>query len=463
MHRLFWKFFLSFWIALILFSGAIIFAVSHYLDELRDSENAGGQIEQMLYRASEAQAAADSNGVAGLRSWAHAVDKQEAIPILILNQSGEDILGRTVPQRTLEHIRHDEKLAHQTGSAGHTHQAIRLANGSEYSLHADFPGVTLARVLQRPRIIAVPVFLAALISGIVGLILARYLVGPIEKLRRATEIYAAGDLSQRVGPSLGQRRDEIVDLAHSFDRMAEQLATLMHSHKQLLTDVSHELRSPLARLQAAMGLVRQRAGDTPHPEFDRIERETERLSELIGQLLSLARLESRAGAPKMKLIDLSELLDTVASDAQVEAQSQQRSIQLNKPTTPVLINANGPLLHSAIENVVRNALRYTAVDTSVELSLATNVTPANCVCVRVRDHGPGIPEHLLPRIFEPFVRVEEDRGRGRGSGGYGLGLAIAQRAVLIHGGEITAQNETDGGLTVSIRLPCANNQKLKPA
>jgi two-component system sensor histidine kinase CpxA len=461
MHRLFWKFFLSFWIALIFFSGAIIFAVSHYLDELRDRENAGGEIEHMLFRAREAQAAADSNGIAGLRTWAHTVDKHEAIPILVLNQSGEDILGRTVPQRTLEHIRHDEKPAREPDSPGHSHHAIRLANGTEYSLHADFPGVTLARVLQRPRIIAVPVFLAALISGIVGLVLARYLVGPIEKLRRATEIYAAGDLSQRVGPSLGQRRDEIVDLAHSFDRMAEQLSTLMHSHKQLLTDVSHELRSPLARLQAAMGLARQRAGDTPHPEFDRIERETERLSELIGQLLSLARLESRAGAPKMELIDLSELLNTVASDARIEAQSQQRDVQLNKPAAAVLINANGPLLHSAIENVVRNALRYTAIGTSVELSLATNVTPLNCVCVRVRDHGPGIPENLLPRIFEPFVRVEEDRGRS--SGGYGLGLAIAQRAVLIHGGEITALNETGGGLTVSIRLPCANIQQLKPA
>ncbi len=231
-------------------------------------------------------------------------------------------------------------------------------NGGEFWLTQDFQSVTLVRYLTRPRVVALPLAVGILLGALVCFLLARYLTAPIERLRKAMEAYATGDLDQRVTPSLGSRRDEIVDLAAAFDRMAERLNTAMSSQKQLLVDVSHELRSPLSRLQVALGLARQRNANEPSPELDRIEREVERLNELIGQLLSLARLESGAQPPAPETVDLSEMLHSVIADAAVEAQSRQCRLHLEH-AEPVTVQGNAQLIHSAIENVVRNAVRYT--------------------------------------------------------------------------------------------------------
>lgn len=453
MHRLFWKFFLSFWTALILFSVVVMMAASHYLDEMREHGGAFNPIAKMKTFTEQAQTAIDKGGRRGLIAWAHETDRCEAVPILVLNDKGQDLIGREVPDRIVEHIlRRAEAVPRPPlRDSRHMRPVVHLDNGTRYRLLPDFEGVTLGRILRRPRVIAWPLVIGAVVSGLVGLGLARYLVRPVERLKDASEAYAGGDLSRRVGPSLGRRRDEIVDLAHAFDRMAERLNALMTSQKQLLTDVSHELRTPLARLQAALGLARQRAGDRAQPELDRIDREAERLNELIGQLLSLARLESGVQAPKMEPVDFNELLQTVTADAAMEAHAHEREVSLKAPTEPVIVHGNPALLHSAVENIVRNALRYTAEHTTVTLRLARSTDKKDGIMLSIRDHGPGVPENMLPRLFEPFVRVGHDRDRG--SGGHGLGLAIAERAVHLHGGEISARNEPDGGLTVSIRLP----------
>ena len=232
--------------------------------------------------------------------------------------------------------------------------------------------------------------------------------------------------------------------------MAGRLQELIGSQKQLLSDVSHELRSPLARLQVALGLARKREPGQCGIELDRIEREAELLNQMIGQLLSLSRLESGVTPPSAGTLDLSGILTEVVKNADFEARALNRRVQISD-CVPATIRANESLLKSALENVVRNAVKYTAEDTSVDVSMRPDSEHASQLTIQVRDHGPGVPEEMLTRLFEPFVRIGESRDRK--SGGYGLGLAIAKRAIELHGGAISASNVADGGLNVRIRLP----------
>lgn len=441
MHRLFWKIFLSFWAALILFAGATMLTASHYLEQARQQERAVSPRERLLTLAAEAQRIADRDGVEGLKAWLRAIDRREAVALLLVDADGNELLGRPVPA--------GPGAGRPWGAPrmGRWPQTIRLPDASEYRLVPDFQGVTLRRVLARPRVMALPLVIAALASGLVCFLLARYLTAPLERLRRATDAYANGDLALRVAPALGSRRDEIADLAHSFDRMAQRLQELMDAQRQLLRDVSHELRSPLARLAVALGLARQRTGDAT--ELDRIEHEAERLNELIGQLLSLARLESGIAATTRAPVDLAPLLAEVVNDADFEARAANRRVEL-AAGGPAVILGDARLLHSAFENIVRNAVRYTADGSAVEVALAPDPGRAGWR-VTIRDHGPGAPEAMLARLFEPFVRVDEARDRERG--GYGLGLAIAERAIRAHGGAVWASNTAGGGLCVEVRLP----------
>lgn len=450
MHRLFWKIFLSFWAALILFSAATMIAASHFLDRLREQQELTSPYERFRSYAADGQRIAEDDGIDGLKTWLRALDRSEVVPLLVVDRGGHDLLGRPVPERIVEHLAREAD--HPPPPPGtETHRLlIVLPDRIEYRLIPDFQAVSLGRVLRRPRVIALPVVVAAIVSGLVCLILARYLTAPLGRLRRATEVYAAGDLSERVAPTLGSRKDEIADLARAFDRMAQRLQELMTSQRQLLSDVSHELRSPLARLQVALGLARQRADGRAASEFDRIERETEHLNDLIGQLLSLARLEAGVTQTEREPVDVAELLATVAADADFEARANHRRVEITKAVSAV-IQGDTRLLHSALENIVRNAVRYTAVGTAVTLSLDYENDRPDALVLRVHDHGPGVPVEMLPRMFEPFVRIDD--ARDRASGGYGLGLAIAQKAIHLHGGTISAQNGPDDGLSVIISLP----------
>ncbi|MDA8109062.1 MAG: ATP-binding protein [Betaproteobacteria bacterium] len=446
MRRLFWKLFLSFWAALVLFAVAVVLAASLYVDQMRRREDAAPLYERYARYTAQAQAAVEAHGVEGLRAWAKRVDREELVPVLMLDAQGRDFLDRDVPLRALAHLRRIMRAPPAVGER--VRPPIRLPDGRALWLIPDFQGVTLGRFLGRPRVIAVPLLVAALAGGLVCLLLARYLAAPIERLRRATLGYAAGDFSQRVGPTLGARRDEIVELAHALDHMAERLDGLLRAQKELLRDVSHELRSPLARVQAALGLARQQAGNAAARELDRIEHETERLGDLIGQILSLSRLESGVGLTVREPVSLNELLDEVARDAELEAEARGCKVRMLAPGAASL-EGDPTLLHSAVENVLRNAVHHTRPGTDVNLVLAAD--PAGGFAITVEDRGPGVPEEMLPRIFEPFVRVGE--ARDRASGGYGLGLAIAQRAVEAHGGRIGAANRPGGGLAITIHLP----------
>ncbi len=447
MRRLFWKLFLSFWAALVLFAAAVVLAASLYVDQMRHREDAAPLYERYARYVLQAHAAVDARGSDGLRHWARHVDREELVPVLVLDAQGHDFLEREVPPHALAHLQRILRARERPGLT--QRPAIRLPDGRTLWLIPDFQGVTLGRFLARPRVIAVPLLVAALAGGLVCLLLARYLAAPIERLRRATLAYAAGDFSQRVGPTLGVRRDEIVDLAYALDHMAERLDGLLRSQKELLRDVSHELRSPLARVQAALGLARQHSAGAVGAELDRIEHEAERLGELIGQILSLSRLESGAGLSVREPVVLNELLREVADDAALEAQARGCRVQVFE-SVAASVEGDPTLLHSAVENVLRNAVRHTRPGTEVSVVLAGDPASGG-YSIDVEDRGPGVPEEMLPRIFEPFVRVGE--ARDRASGGYGLGLAIAQRAVQAHGGQIRAANRPGGGLAITIRLP----------
>lgn len=336
---------------------------------------------------------------------------------------------------------------------------VQTQSGKQYVLIAELP--------PRPQFALFHLHLLAmaLIGGLFCYWLAKHLTSPVAKLRAATRELANGNLSVRVGPALGNRRDELASLAADFDEMAEKIQLLIDSQRRLLGDISHELRSPLARLNVALELARQRSGSEAISALERIQREAEILNEMIGQLLALTRLESGAGEIQKIEIDLESLVREVVKDADFEARARNRSVRL-AATGKVVIEGIPNLIRRAIENVVRNAVHYTAEGTEVEIKLFTDseatLAPAEKLnderaVIVVRDHGPGVPDEALKEIFRPFYRVDE--ARDREAGGVGLGLAIAERALRLHGGSVKAANLDTGGLTVTIVLPTKSDKK----
>ena len=293
-----------------------------------------------------------------------------------------------------------------------------------------------------------------LIAGIVCFLLARSFSVPLTRLREVSRRIADGDLAARVGTSVSGPANEITDLAHDFDHMAERMEGLVNSQKRLLLDISHELRSPLARLDLALELARKRFQTTNDGNLERIARESARLNQLIGQLLTLAKLESCRGEGEADPVQLADLVLEIGEDARFEAQSDNKGLLIGT-LEAVMVTGSRELLGQAIENVVRNGIRHTRPGSQVEIalfSIRADHTGQPTAVIRVRDHGPGVPEEMLPHLIKPFFRVAE--ARDRTSGGAGLGLAIAHQAVLRHGGSIKLANVPGGdGLMVEIHLP----------
>jgi len=292
-----------------------------------------------------------------------------------------------------------------------------------------------------------------IISGIVCYILARYLTSPIIAIREATRRVASGELSVRIAHTIGNRKDELSELAADFDHMTERIELLMTSQRQLLGDISHELRSPLARLNVALELARRYTGPEAENALTRIEHEARSLNKLIGHVLTLTRLESGFDRIRMQPVSLSLLVEEIAADADFEARGNNRSVHLTE-IDACAVQGNEDLLRQAIENIVRNAIQYTFESTCVEICLKKIKTDlAPYAEITVRDHGPGVPDADIHNIFHPFFRVST--ARERKTGGTGLGLAIAERAVHLHRGTLKAANAPGGGLVVTLHLPVA--------
>jgi two-component system sensor histidine kinase CpxA len=449
----FLKILLWFWLSLVLVAVALELAiaatsVSAEVRVHRFSDNV------LTARAREAVAALDRDGPPGVTHFLDELERTTRIHAMLLDASGRDVSGRPTPptsravaSRALASGQTEMEAEGQTAMKA---RAVTVSGDRRYVLVASLP-IGLMRVLhdapsaQVLRLLAVCLTAAATCYG-----LARYVARPLTTLRVATRELAGGNLAVRVGPTMGRRTDEFAELAHDFDRMAERLGGLVTAERRLLRDISHELRSPLARLYVALGLARQQAGPE-QAALDRIERETERLNVLIGQLLMLARLESGVTDPVQQRVDLRRLVTDVAEDAAFEAHARGRAVRIVATCDDDVVG-DPELLRSAVENVVRNAVRHTREGTAVEIGMqADTAGAAALVHIWVRDHGAGVPETALPYIFEPFYRVGDSRERL--SGGVGLGLTIAHRTVRLHGGSVRAANAPDGGLVVELSLP----------
>ncbi|UCV04678.1 ATP-binding protein [Dechloromonas denitrificans] len=316
---------------------------------------------------------------------------------------------------------------------------------------ADHPPPEFARGLPPPRgrppggpLPVLPMIVGLLASLLCAAGLAWYFAKPIRQLRNAFDAAANGNLDVRVTPGMGGRRDELADLGKDFDRMTAQLQSFIEGQQRLLHDVSHEMRSPLARLQAAIGLARQQPARIDD-FLQRIEREGDRMDQLIGELLTLSRVEAGVTG-ELEAVDIGELLASIAEDARFEGSARQIAIAFT-PGPSAEVSANAELLHRAIENVVRNAIGHSPDGGTVRLQVSSPDDGA--LHITIADQGHGVPENELESIFQPFFRGE---GSTFGSG-YGLGLAIARRAITASGGRIYARKMPGQGLVVEIELP----------
>jgi len=329
--------------------------------------------------------------------------------------------------------------------------AVQGESGREYIFATELPAGPRAALGINRAAFALQWSVAFLVSGLICYLLTRYLTTPILQLREASQELAAGDLSARAAAAIERRSDEIGDLVHDFNAMASRIQELVSKQRQLISDMSHELRSPLARLNVALDLGRERKGDDP--AFHHMQQDLGLLDEMIGRLLTLARLDTPTAPVPMMSLDLTELVSQIVSNADFE--SRQRDCRVMFVAgEQYFVRGNTDLLGSAIENVVRNAVRYTASGSVIEVSLEPETMSdmsAPAVCLKVRDYGPGVSESELVSIFQPFYRAAE--ARDRESGGTGLGLAIAERVIRIHGGRIRARNVEPPGLQVEVLLP----------
>ncbi len=442
--RLFWKFFFAFWgtvvAAGLMVALGLMLAAEPRNDQLQPVSSP--RAAALVNRAARVLAQEGSEALRESLRRRHQ-RQHRAPPLFIVDREGKDLLGRPLPPGSLIQVRSVARL----GDVAANEPAVRhvAIDGEEYLLFVAAP----PHPGPRGRHPLVPWLLigAGLLASLgFSAILARYFARPVGYLRAAFAAAADGRLDERVQPRMGGRRDEIADLGRHFDAMAGRLHTLIGAQRQLLHDVSHELRSPLARLQAAVGLARQNPARV-EATLDRIERETVRLDELVGELLTLSRLEAGVSGNARESLDLVGLIAAVAEDARFEAQAAGRELRFEAPPGEICAEVYPELLHRAFENVIRNAVRFTAHGTAVMVELRPE--PAAGLIVSVCDRGPGVPEADLPHIFEPFYRS----ANGPATDGFGLGLAIARRAVEAHGGSISAHNHKGGGLCVEIRLP----------
>ena len=280
-------------------------------------------------------------------------------------------------------------------------------------------------------------------------LLARQLADPLRRLTRVASQLASGNLKARGATQDAARGDEIGELTRAFNYMASHFEHEFDNEHRLLADISHELRSPLTRMGLAVALLRRQAHPRQEAYLERLELESERMNELIARLLDYARRELETVLPQA--VDLCDLVRDVAEDASFEGLGDHKTLRLSLPDSAKMFG-DPVLLRQTLDNVVRNALRHTPPYTSVDVTLSVQEDPPpQHLEVHIRDHGIGVPEAALQDIFRPFYRVDAARNRDRG--GVGLGLALAEQAVRIHRGQITAHNAHQGGLEIVIRLP----------
>jgi len=478
MRRLFWRIFALFWASSVMLIVAIAWITSNNFENEKIPGLGITRLESVLneHLRNAAHTLRDG-GVAGLRTMLSQALDFGRISVYVLDADKKDLLGREVPPEIIAATVHP--VADPEGLSANRMRLRELTapDGTKYTAISRFEGPTPLRLLYRhPNTFWIHVALAMAISACFALLLAAYITAPLARIRASARRVARGDLSAHIGDLRFGRSAEILALASEFDQMTARLRDLVEGQRRLIRDVSHEMRSPLSRLRIALELARANvkealvepadavlepatAGRNPGDarnfpgreavnQLDRIEREAERLEEMIAQAIQLTRMETTTPS-KVEDVALDQLITDIASDAAFEAQARPCALHIAQ-NEPLVVRAEPDLVASAIENVVRNAVKYTAADSTVSIRLDRVEGQAR---VRVRDCGPGVPAGDCARIFEPYFRT--DVARQRKSGGSGLGLAIAKRAIERQGGRIHASNVDGGGLEVEILLPLA--------
>ncbi len=448
MGKLFWKIFLGFSLTLLVTLAGVGGVI--YLNEKTLSGEEGFLRDRRAdFVVGIAANALQYGGEAGAKGLFESWPGHRSPTVLVINQEHQDILGRSVPPEALQQA----ILALDQTPPIPSVRRVKASNHHEYIL---FIPATSAESAGPPRYnLQLQIFIALLASLLFSAGFALYLSRPIKLLRKASRRLAEGDLSVRVSPELGNRNDELIELGADFDYMATRLQTLLDAQRLLLHDVSHELRSPVARMRLAVGLAQQQP-EKLASALSRIERETERLDELLGQMLTLSRLESGISSESSEKLSLNDLLATIVQDANFEAQAMGSNIQF-KASHEVILHGHYELLRRAFENIIRNALKYNQAGESIEVSIRQD---HQALTVEVRDHGPGLPDTETQSVFQPFYRVQGTDKPGHI--GYGLGLAIAKRAIEHHQGNIVLSNCEDGGLCVRCSFPLSITSNSSP-
>jgi signal transduction histidine kinase len=434
MKSLFAKILLWFWFTL-----AVTVVGSAFISALNVNQNASDErapvARLVRFQLEEARSAYETGGRPGLQAFLDTLNRVYDARGILTDETGRDLLTNEDRSDLVGRARRPYFFQiFRTGDA----MVARAADDGQYWFFFIVPRVRVGSWFLLPE----HVFVMA--AGVLLCYwLALYLTSPVRKLEKAVERFGRGDLSARVGSN---RSDELGQLARTFDRMAGRIGTLLTAERRLLLDISHELRSPLARLGVAVELAR--SGDDAHSALDRIQKESDRLNALVGQLLQVTRAEGDPSSLLRAPLRLDELVRQLVDDSSIEAAAHGCELKYEK-REPVTVAGDAELLRRAVENVIRNAIRHAPRETAVEISVARD--NGNAV-VGVRDQGSGVPEEALPRLFDAFYRVEGDRDRA--SGGTGLGLSIARRAMELHKGSIRARNARPG-LEVEMELPVA--------
>jgi two-component system sensor histidine kinase CpxA len=467
MHSLFLRIFVLFWIAMALIVGGSIaatFALTSHEYESREQQRRPApiaiQASEVLYKG----------GLPALGTWlssnARSIPDRE---VFIIGPDGKDILGRRLTEsalRRLEYFNRESVSEPPPSPQPPTQPApgnFRPQRAAPQIVGPDGVTYTVISVPRRPSIFGVLslpgisfmiLCIALVVSAFASWWLAQHLSAPIRRIQAGARALAGenldgrGGAAMRVSAGLEERKDEVAVLARDFDAMADRLIANRAAITRLLRDISHELRSPLARMRLAVGLARRPTADSGR-QLDRLEREIERLDDLIGQVLKLARLNGTEAPIRREQFDLDEVIEEVVHDANFEGAAKGCRVTV-KGAARRSVNGNRELLRSAIENVLRNAVRYSPPGAPVEVAVES---VEGGLAVSIRDRGPGVPAGDLEHIFEPFFRVAESRDRD--SGGEGIGLAITSQVMRAHGGWAKAGNRGDGGLEVRLALPPA--------
>jgi signal transduction histidine kinase len=466
--RLFWKFF--FFIAIAQITATFGVGVLFWIENL-ERNNRGSEIDlspPASFMIRSAAATLQFGGAEALRSLINE-GHEHRLQLYAVDEDNKDLMGREVSPKLVEEARHLLK----TGTERRVVELVKASNGHSYLMFIPAPpeefggpggpggpGREPRRMRERgaqPLFFpTMPIMVALLASLVFALLLAWYFSYPIRHLKNAFAQAASGNLNLELEPVMSSRSDELADLGRDFDAMTAKLRTLMESQRRLLHDVSHELRSPIARLQMAIGLARVQDKDKLDLTLERIERESVRMDMLVGELLTLSRLEANVPGSMEEPIAIQSMLADMISDAGFEAGANGRQIESHIDCR-VQVKGNPELLYRAIENVLRNAIKHTAPGTTVQL--LTQVDDLNRLLhLSILDRGPGVPEDELNRIFELFFRSSRTKSD---SSGHGLGLSIARRIVEAHNGFIRAANRQDGGLRVDITLPFMADEPAK--